>query len=145
MTDFSIAIEIPAPTDRVWAVMSDVERWPEWTPTVTSIERLDQGPLVVGSRARIRQPRLPPATWRVTELVPGRSFTWVTHSPGVLVIAHHGVESAGDGTRAVLSLRFSGLLGPLVARMTRGLNERYLGMEANGLKARSLAASGSSG
>lgn len=144
MTDFSIAIEIPAPTDRVWAVMSDVERWPEWTPTVTRIERLDQGPLVVGSRAHIRQPKLPPATWKVTELVPGHSFTWVTQSPGVLVIAHHRVESTVDGTRATLSLRFSGLLGPLVARMTRGLNERYLGLEANGLKARSLIASGSS-
>ena len=138
MTDFSIAIEIPAPPDRVWAVLSDVERWPEWTPTVTRIERLDAGPLVVGSRARIRQPKLSPATWRVTEVVAGRSFTWVTQSPGIRVTARHGVEPMGNGTRAVLSLQFSGLLGPLVARMTRGLNERYLGIEAKGLRARSL-------
>jgi hypothetical protein len=56
MTQFSITVEIPAPPDRVWAVMADIERWSDWTPTVTSIRRLDPGPLAVGSRARIRQP-----------------------------------------------------------------------------------------
>ena len=58
MTDFAIAVEISAPPDRVWALMSDIGRWPEWTPTVTRVDPLDPGPLAVGHRARIRQPRL---------------------------------------------------------------------------------------
>ncbi len=124
MRDFSITVDIAAPPDRVWAVMTDVERWCEWTPTVTRIERLDRGPLAVGSRARIRQPKLPPAVWQVSDLLEGRSFTWVTRSPGVSVIAKHRVEPAGNGARATLSIRFSGLLGPIVARLTRRLNER---------------------
>ena len=130
---FSITAEIPAPADRVWAVMADIERWPEWTPTVTRIRRLDRGPLVVGSRARIRQPKLPPATWQVSELKPGRSFSWVTRSPGVCVTGEHRVEPAARGTRVTLSLRFSGVLGGLVARLTRELNQRYLALEAKGL------------
>jgi uncharacterized protein YndB with AHSA1/START domain len=137
MTRFGISIEIPAPPERVWAVMADEERWHEWTSTVTSIERMDKGPLVVGSRARIRQPRLPAAVWEITEVRPGRGFTWMTRSPGVRVVAEHGVEPAGDGSRATLSIRFSGPLGPLVARLTRRLNEEYLAIEANGLRARS--------
>ena len=137
MTRFSITTDIPAPPERVWALVADVERWHEWTPTVTSITRMDKGPLAVGSRARIRQPRLPPATWEVTELVPGRSFTWVTRSPGVRVRAEHGVEPVGGGTRVTLSVRFTGLLGPFVARLTRRLNERYLALEAKGLAERS--------
>jgi uncharacterized protein YndB with AHSA1/START domain len=137
MTDFAITIDIAAPPERVWAVMADVERWPEWTPSVTRIQRLDPGPLAVGSRARIRQPGLPPAIWHVSELVEGRSFTWVTRSPGVRVMARHGVEPIAGGTRATLSLRFSGLLGAVVARMTRRLNERYLALEAQGLSERS--------
>jgi hypothetical protein len=36
-----------------------------------------------------------------------------------------------------LSLRYEGLLGGLLARMTRGITNRYLAMEANGLKKRS--------
>ena len=134
--DFSRIVDIDAPTDLVWRVVSDGERWPEWTPTVTSIRRLDQGPVAIGSRVRIRQPRLPPATWRITELEEGRSFTWVTRSPGVSVTARHWVEARGNGSRATLSLRFTGLLGPLVGRLTRGLNERYLALEALGLKTR---------
>ncbi len=137
MTQFSISVEIRASPDRVWGVLYDIERWPEWTPTVISIQRLDRGPLAVGSRARIRQPKLPPALWQVTELEEGRSFTWVSRSPGVRVTARHGVEANQDGSQATLSLQFSGLLSPLVARLTRSLSERYLGLEARGLRERS--------
>ena len=66
--DFRIAVDINAPPDRVWAVMRDIESWPEWTPTVKKIRRLDKGSLAVGSRALIWQPKLLPAKWRVTEL-----------------------------------------------------------------------------
>jgi uncharacterized protein YndB with AHSA1/START domain len=137
VADFSIAVDIAAPPERVWAVMADVERWPEWTPTVTRVHRLDDERFAVGSRVRIRQPRLPPAVWQVSELLEGRSFTWVNRGPGVRVDAKHSVEPASGGARATLSLRFSGLLGPLIARLTRNLNERYLALEAEGLSRRS--------
>lgn len=141
--DFRIAVDIQAPPDRVWAVMRDIERWPEWTPTVTSIRPLGTGPLAVGSRALIRQPKLPPARWQVTDLDEGkRSFTWVNRGPGIRVTARHWVEAHGAGSRATLSLQLSGLLGPLVARLTRGLNERYLALEAKGLRERSEGEAG---
>jgi uncharacterized protein YndB with AHSA1/START domain len=132
-----ITVDIRATPKRVWAVLSDIEGWPEWTPSVKSIERLDSGPLVVGSRARIRQPRLLPAEWRITSLDKGRSFTWVTRSFGVSVTAHHLVEATRSGSRATLSIKFEGLLGPFVGWLTSRLNDRYLGLEAAGLKRRS--------
>ena len=137
-TQFSTSIVIAAPLERVWSVISDVERWPEWTPTVTRIKRLDDGPLAIGTRASIRQPKLFPAAWKVIALDPGRSFTWTTSGPGVLVTAHHGVDGLPDGTtRATLSIAYSGLLASLVAWLTLGINDRYLGLEAAGLKRRS--------
>ena len=139
MTQFSVTVDIPAPPDRVWAVIADVERWPEWTPTVSRIQRRDPGPLAVGSRALIRQPKLPPAMWRVSELHEGQGFTWATRSPGVCVEAEHRVDPTANGSRATLSVRFTGWLGPLVARLTRNLNQRYLALEAQGLSQRSTA------
>ena len=111
MTHFSIVVDIKAPPDRVVEVLCDVERWPEWTSTMTSVRRMDDGSLAVGSRARIRQPRLLPAVWQLTEL-DERSFTWVTRSPGVQITGEHLVEANGAGSRVTLSLQFSGLLGP---------------------------------
>jgi uncharacterized membrane protein len=136
MTHLSIVVDIKAPPDRVLAVLCDVERWPEWTSTMTSVRRMDDGSLAVGSRARVRQPRLLPTVWQVTELDERRSFTWVTRSPGVQIEAGHLVEADGAGSRVTLSLQFSGLLGSLVARLYRSLNKRYLATEAKGLRER---------
>ncbi len=134
---FSISIDINAAADRVYAVMADVERWHEWTPSVTSIKRLDAGPMVVGSRAVIRQPKFPPALWTVSEIDGRRSFSWVNRAPGIKVTARHAVDTVGRVSRATLSLRYEGLLGGLLARLTRRITNRYLAMEAGGLKARS--------
>lgn len=133
----TVKVDIAAPLERVWAALSDVESWPEWTPTVTSVRRLDEGPLRPGSRARIVQPRIPEAEYVVTALVPGRSFTWEASAPGVLTTARHDAEPLpGGGTRVRLSVRQSGWLGAVMGRFYRGLTDRYLANEANGLKTR---------
>jgi uncharacterized protein YndB with AHSA1/START domain len=145
MTDYRISVDIAAPPERVWDVMSDVERWSEWTASISSIQRLDgSGPLRLGSRALVRQPRVRPAVWQVTELENGSSFTWITRAAGVVAAGRHSVEAIANGTRtrATLALTFSGFLAPLFGRLLRSLNERYLRLEANGLKIRSEALMG---
>jgi uncharacterized protein YndB with AHSA1/START domain len=137
MRSFSISIDIAAPADRVWAVMTDTDRWHEWTPSVTSIKRMGNGPFAVGSRAMIRQPKFPPALWKIVAIEPGCSFTWANAAPGLRVVAHHWVEQTPSGSRATLSLDYQGFFGGLLGLMTRGITERYLVLEANGLKARS--------
>ena len=138
LLDFRITVNINAPAGQVWAVIRDVDSWPEWTPTVRKIRRLDKGSLAVGSRVLIWQPKLLPAKWRVTELDDSRkSFTWETRGPGMRLQARHWVEAMGGTSRATLSIQFSGLLGPLLASLTRKLNDRYLALEAKGLAERS--------
>jgi uncharacterized protein YndB with AHSA1/START domain len=133
----SITVDIDAPAERVWAVMSDVETWPQWTPSIKSIRRLDPGPLRVGARIRIKQPRLPTTTWTVTEVVDGESFTWAATGPGVHTSAHHRINRTTTGSRAMLSIDQQGILGQLLARVSTGLTDRYLCLEAAGLKRRS--------
>ncbi|MBY0492777.1 MAG: hypothetical protein K2Y23_01060 [Cyanobacteria bacterium] len=65
-----------------------------------------------------------------------RSFTWMNRAPGVKVIAHHSIDTVGRVSRATLSLRYEGWLGGFIARLTRGITNRYLAMEANGLHRR---------
>jgi uncharacterized membrane protein len=137
VTVVRIAVDINAPPQRVLAVLFDVERWPEWTSTVTQVQRLDRGPFGVGSSARVVQPRLRPAVWQVTELDENRSFTWVTHAPGARITAGHFVEAQGDGSRAALSFEIAGWLGPIVSRLYRGMIQQYVATEASGLKQRS--------
>ena len=134
---FEIAVEIDSPPQRVWQVMTDVELWPEWTESVDKVKRLDSGPLRLGSRARIKQPKFLPAVWEVTEIDPGRSFTWVTRSPGMVASGRHRVEPTSRGSRATLSVAYGGLLAGLVARLLAGITDRYLMFEAAGLKQRS--------
>lgn len=137
--EFSITIEVDAPPELVFEILSEVERWPEWTPTVAQVERLDQAgaPLALGSRLRIVQPRVPPAEWTVAAMEPGRGFRLVSRSPGATVEADHRAEPLEGGrSRVTLSVTFAGLLGRVVGWMMRGLNERYLSQEAAGLKRR---------
>jgi len=135
--EYQVNADIDAPPDVVWTVMSDGERWHEWTASVTSVRRLDKGPLRIGSRALIRQPRFPPAVWKVTALEPGRRFVWKSGMPGMWVYGDHAVERTPTGTRATLRLIYEGVLARLMGRMTRDITYRYLNMEAAGLKKRS--------
>lgn len=133
---FRSATEIRSTPGDVFDVYLRVEEWPTWTPSVTSVERLDAGPLRVGARARVRQPRLPVSEWLVTELLPGEAFTWETSGPGFRTIGRHLVEPHPVGCRAVAELEQCGALSPLVALLTANLTRRYLQMESLGLKER---------
>ena len=136
MKDFSVTVQVDAPPQRVWEVMSDVERWPDWTPTVTSVRRTNSGPMRIGAKARVHQPRLPAADWVVTALTEGRGFDWESRAPGVRVLARHAVEANGEGSRVTLTVQFTGVIGSLIGRATAGLSRRYIALEADGLKRR---------
>lgn len=128
-------VTIAASPDRVWAVLTGVERWPERIPTVDTVERLDAGPLALGSRTRIEQPKLPAGVWTVTELSDGSSFTWESTSPGVTVTASHLVEPHPEGSRLTLAVHVAGPLAPVGWLMTRSLTRRYVETEAASMKA----------
>ena len=134
------SIDIESSPTTVWGVMSDVERWPEWTRSITSVRRARTGPLVVGERVVVVQPRLPTLTYTVTAVDEGRSFTWEAGNAVSRGVGEHVVTPRGTGgCTATLRMTQRGpgarLVGMLLDRLTR----RYLRMEAEGLKVRSEA------
>lgn len=132
------SIEIDAPPQLVWDVFSDVEHWPEWTASVTSLAGLDGPTLAAGRRFAIKQPGLQKLVWKVTEVDAGSSWTWAQRSPGVRVTASHYVSALPGGrTQVRQQLDQRGALGALVGRLMVKKTKRFLELEARGLKARS--------
>jgi uncharacterized membrane protein len=132
------AVEINAPAQLVWDIFSDVERWSEWTASVTSLVGRDGAKLAVGRRFSIKQPGMPKLVWKVTDIDPGRSWTWVQTAPGAVASAHHEIIAQPDGRTLVSQhLVQRGVFGALVARLMVEKTKRFLTLEAQGLKNRS--------
>jgi uncharacterized protein YndB with AHSA1/START domain len=127
---------------RAWAALTDVTDWPQWTRSISTLRRRDEGALRVGSAAEIKQPGMPALVWRVTELRDGESFRWEARSPGVRTIGDHQVSAdPAGGTRITVRVEQHGPLAGLVRLLTGRRTRRYLRMEADGLKAAAEQAS----
>jgi hypothetical protein len=123
-----------APLYRVWSLVEDLEAWPSITPTMTSVTRLDDGPLREGSRARVVQPRQRPATWQVRAVEPPHAFVWETTTAGMRMVAGHHLDEVDGGTRARLVLDVAGPAGPVLGRAVSPLMGRALATENDGFR-----------
>ena len=131
------SVTILASRERIWEVLIDVEHWHEWTASITSIQKLDGAPLSLGSKVRIRQPRLREAIWAVTVFDPPNGFVWESHAIGVHSTGEHWITQLAAGEcHLVLKFLQTGLLSPVLSPFFAGLTRRYVQMESNGLKAR---------
>ena len=135
--------DIAAPPAAVWALVADVERWPDLTPSIDGVELLDPAPLHVGSRVRVRQPKVRPMVWTVTEWAPERSFAWAASASGVNFAAAHTCAPADQGTRLVLTFEMTGPMAWLGGLVGGARARQYVGMEADGFKRRAEESAGS--
>jgi hypothetical protein len=132
---FEQSIEIDATPQRVWDVLTDLEAWPQRIETVDVVELLTPAPIGEGSRVRLKQPKLPEGIWDVTVWQAPSFFEWRQQSSGVTSVAGHRVEALGDGrSRLNLELEMNGVLIPIIGRLYRGLTNRYMTLEAEGMK-----------
>ena len=132
---FEKSIDIDAPQQRVWDVLSDLEAWPERIETVDTVELLTPAPIAKGSRVRLRQPKLPEGTWDITVWDAPSSFEWTQKSSGTTSVAGHRVEPLRAGrSRLTLTLEMRGLPIAIVGRFYKKLTDEYMGLEAEGMK-----------
>jgi uncharacterized membrane protein len=132
---FEQSIDIDAPQQRVWDVLTDLEAWPQRIETVDVVELVTPAPLGKGSRVRLKQPKLPEGMWEVTVWDAPSFFEYRQQSGGVTSVAGHRVEALEDGrSRLSLELEMRGLLVPIVAVFFKGLTNRYMTLEAQGMK-----------
>jgi uncharacterized protein YndB with AHSA1/START domain len=90
---FAVSRTIPAPPDVVWALLVDVESWPRWEPTI-GLAWLSDGMTEIheGSTGKVQPPLGPALPFTVTDLVPGRRWSW--RVAGVPATSYE-VEAAG--------------------------------------------------
>jgi uncharacterized membrane protein len=132
---FEKSIEIDAPRQRVWDVLSAIAAWPQRIETVETVELLTPAPISSGSRVRLKQPKLPEGTWDITVWDPPSYFEWMQKESGTTSVAGHRVEALGEGrARLTLTLDMRGLLVPIIGRFYKKLTNDYMNLEAEGVK-----------
>src|SRR6187455_1356984 len=126
---FEKSIDIDAPQQRVWDVLSALEAWPQRIETVDTVELLTPAPIAKGSRVRLQQPKLPEGTWDITVWDAPSFFEWTQKSSGNTSVAGHRVEPLGDGrARLTLTLEMRGLPIAIVGRFYRKLTDEYMSL-----------------
>jgi hypothetical protein len=112
MKTMSATIQIHAPPEAVWAVLTDLGRYPEWNP----LFREASGQVAAGSRITLRSVhpangRLMTVRPKITVADPGVELTWTSSLPGIISGEHRfTLTPAGGGTRLEQSEAFHGLL-----------------------------------
>lgn len=128
-------IDIAADPERVWALTLDVESWPQHTPTMDSIERLDDGPLAVGSQALVKQPGQRAKVWTVSRLEPGKAFAWGTRAFGLTMTGGHYLTPRAGGTTQTLAVDLDGRMAPVLGPLLRRPILAAITKENEGFKA----------
>ena len=138
---FEKSIEIDAPQQRVWDVLSAIEAWPQRIETVDTVELLTPPPITRGSRLRLKQPKLPEGTWDVTVWDAPSYFEWTQKMTGATSVAGHRVDALGeDRSRLTLTLDMRGFFIAIIGAFYRDLTNRYMNLEAEGMKRAAEAA-----
>lgn len=126
-------IEIAAPATRVWGILTDFPRFPEWNPFIARIE----GQPEPGARLRIqiRPPGKSAMTFTPKVLVarPGKELRWLGRLllPGIFDGEHaFELEERGGSCSFRQSERFTGLLLPLLGGALAATERGFAAMNA---------------
>lgn len=121
----------------VWGVLTDVERWPEWTESITRMYVERGTSLGLGALVHVDSPDGRKTEWTVTEFDAQRSLTWeMRPSPGVIVSSGHIIVPEGDGSRVTFAVDTRGWAGRLLAPLVHRQLRPNLESEVTGFKRR---------
>lgn len=115
----SRSIQVAAPPEVVWDVLTGFADWPKWNPDVKSMSF--DGPLEPGSTFRWKSG---PGTIVSTleEVDPPRRVRWRGRTMSIAALHEYRLEPRDGGTRVETEETFSGLL----ARLMRGSLQKTL-------------------
>jgi uncharacterized protein YndB with AHSA1/START domain len=117
----SAEITIHAPAARVWRLLTDLERWPEWNPAVASVAM--QGPFREGSTFIWNSQGFQVAS-TLGEIDPPKRLSWTGAAFGTKAFHLWQIEAVGDTVRVQTFETFDGWVPWLFkASMQKKLDE----------------------
>jgi carbon monoxide dehydrogenase subunit G len=149
MTVITVERDIAASPERVWAIVTDLERTAEVIRAITALERTDGGSgFAVGTswrETRVMFGREATEEMAVSALDEGRSYTVVSDSRGVLYRSVMRVDPAGQGCRLRWEFgaepkSLSGRLMSLLGRFFEGSTRKALQADLDDIAAAAEAA-----
>lgn len=97
----TVELRTAAIPESVWDVLTDLEAWPRWGPTVSGAELDEPGPMHLGSRGKVTTPVGVSLPFTITEFRPRRCWAWDVAGVGA---TRHEVIPEGDGSRVVFGV-----------------------------------------
>lgn len=114
-------IQIAAPPETVWAVLTELRAWPTWNSDVQSMAF--DGPLAPGSTFRWKAGSTSlTSTLRVVEAP--REVGWTGTTMGIQAIHVFYLEPSDGGTRARSAESFRGLIPSVLKKYSRRVLQR---------------------
>jgi hypothetical protein len=122
-----------AAPEQLWAVVADVDRWPDLIEVYDDVRRTRSGPLELGEEVQVKQQGLAAGTWTVTSYDEGRAFVWEQRQRGVVIVGGHTVQPDPVGSRLVLTLEMSGPWARAASLVLGRRARRYVDLECERL------------
>ena len=138
MLEYEATTTIDAPAAKIWAVLVDTAKWPQWDPSCERIE----GQVALGNKIKAFTKLSPGRAFpvKVTDLVPNEKMTWSGGMPLGLFKGERTFVLREDGGHTVFTLRevFSGPMLRLIGKSIPNMTEAFEKFAA-GLKQRAEA------
>lgn len=113
--EYAIGVDIDAPAERIWALITDAEALVRWNSTINALD----GRITDGERIALRSTMAPERTFglKVTVVEPGREMVWADgFFPMFRGARTYRLTELGDGrTRFDMREVLSGLMLPMIA------------------------------
>ena len=140
MKELRTEIKVKATPEKIWGVLTDFEKFPDWNPMMRSLK----GNLVVGEKVTVRleQPGSAPMTFKptITKVQPIKEFRWQGHLlfPGIFDGEHFfEINDNKDGTCTFNhGENFKGILIPLFGKILDVNTRQAFELMNQGLKER---------
>lgn len=127
LQEITTEIEISAPPEKVWSILTDINNWQEWSPIIKN----SRGTAAAGSELTITMtgknegeegPTYSPV---ITDLEAPGYLRWRAHMLAGFIFTNYKVlklEESGSGTRLIHKEMFKGLLAPIMCgQMEKGV------------------------